>query len=101
MEEEKHAPKEELEGRKGKRRRRKNFPDRLEERKQSAADDVDAEGSSRRKRRGRIILAAASSASVWWMDGWMFGCENAIARFSSSSRQQAAVDFLTQVSSQT
>ena len=58
--------------------------DRLEERKQSAADDDDAEGSSRRRRRGRIILAA-----VWWMDGWMFGCENAIARFSSSSRRQA------------
>lgn len=66
--------------------------DRLEERKQSADDD-DAEGSSRRKRRGRIILAAASSASVWWMDGWMFGCENAIARFSSSSRRQAGRRF--------
>ena len=62
--------------------------DRLEERKQS---DADADG----RRRRRIILAAA--ASVLWMDGWMFGCENAIARFSSSSGLQAerrAVGFL-------
>ena len=57
--------------------------DRLEERKQSAAD---AEG---RRRRRRIILAASSPVSVWWMDGWMFGCENAIARFSSSSGLRA------------
>ena len=36
------------------------------------------------------------------VDGWMFGCENAIARFSSSSRRHGrqAVDFLAQVSSQ-